>query len=73
MRRCRRTPRARPTRRRSARAKEYILAGDVFQVVLSQRFEAPRAGADPFDVYRALRVVNPSPYMFYLDFADGAA
>ncbi|MGZ3428853.1 MAG: chorismate-binding protein, partial [Polyangia bacterium] len=42
-----------------ARAKEYILAGDVFQVVLSQRFEAPRAGADPFDVYRALRVVNP--------------
>jgi anthranilate synthase component 1 len=54
-----------------ARAKEYILAGDVFQVVLSQRFEAPRAGADPFDVYRALRVVNPSPYMFQLDF--GAA
>ena len=53
-----------------ARAKEYILAGDVFQVVLSQRFEAPRAGADPFDVYRALRVVNPSPYMFQLDFAD---
>jgi anthranilate synthase component 1 len=52
------------------RAKEYILAGDVFQVVLSQRFEAPRAGADPFDVYRALRVVNPSPYMFQLDFAD---
>ena len=52
-----------------ARAKEYILAGDVFQVVLSQRFEAPRAGADPFDVYRALRVVNPSPYMFQLDFA----
>jgi len=53
-----------------ARAKEYILAGDVFQVVLSQRFEAPRAGADPFDVYRALRVVNPSPYMFQLDFGD---
>ncbi|HEX4457077.1 MAG TPA: chorismate-binding protein, partial [Polyangia bacterium] len=53
-----------------ARAKEYILAGDVFQVVLSQRFEAPRAGADPFDVYRALRVVNPSPYMFQLDYGD---
>jgi anthranilate synthase component 1 len=52
------------------RAKEYILAGDVFQVVLSQRFEAPRAGADPFDVYRALRVVNPSPYMFQLDFGE---
>jgi anthranilate synthase component 1 len=53
-----------------AHAKEYILAGDVFQVVLSQRFEAPRAGADPFDVYRALRVVNPSPYMFQLDFGE---
>ena len=52
------------------RAKEYILAGDAFQVVLSQRFEAARAGADTFDVYRALRVVNPSPYMFQLDF-DG--
>jgi anthranilate synthase component I len=52
------------------RAKEYILAGDVFQVVLSQRFEAPRAGADPFDVYRALRVINPSPYMFQLDFGE---
>src|SRR5439155_26170841 len=51
-------------------AKEFILAGDVFQVVLSQRFEAPRAGADPFDVYRALRVVNPSPYMFQLDYGD---
>jgi anthranilate synthase component I len=53
-----------------AAAKEYILAGDAFQVVLSQRFEAARAGADTFDVYRALRVVNPSPYMFQLDF-DG--
>ena len=52
------------------KAKEFILSGDCFQVVLSQRFEAPRAGADPFDVYRALRVVNPSPYMFQLDFAD---
>ncbi len=53
-----------------ARAKEYILAGDVFQVVLSQRFDAPRGGSDPFDVYRALRVVNPSPYMFHLEFPD---
>ncbi|HEY7958325.1 MAG TPA: anthranilate synthase component I [Polyangia bacterium] len=52
------------------RAKEYILAGDVFQVVLSQRFSAPRKGADPFDVYRALRVVNPSPYMFHLAFPE---
>ncbi len=47
------------------RAKEYIQAGDVIQVVLSQRLSV-RTGADPFDVYRALRVVNPSPYMYYL-------
>ncbi len=47
------------------RAKEYIRAGDVFQVVLGQRLER-ESGADPFDVYRALRVVNPSPYMVYL-------
>ncbi|KAJ3704566.1 hypothetical protein LUZ61_008271 [Rhynchospora tenuis] len=46
-------------------AKEHILAGDIFQVVLSQRFER-RTFADPFEVYRALRVVNPSPYMAYL-------
>ena len=46
-------------------AKEHIAAGDVFQVVLSQRFER-RSFADPFEVYRALRVVNPSPYMIYL-------
>jgi anthranilate synthase component 1 len=51
-------------------SKELILAGDVFQVVLSQRFEAPRGAADPFDVYRALRVVNPSPYMFQLDYGE---
>jgi len=47
------------------RAKEYIHAGDAFQVVLSQRFERVTS-ADPFDIYRALRVVNPSPYMIYL-------
>lgn len=46
-------------------AKDYITAGDIFQVVLSQRFEAALK-ANPFEVYRALRVVNPSPYMFYL-------
>jgi len=46
-------------------AKEYIAAGDIYQVVLSQRFEAP-IGADPFTVYRALRHVNPSPYMYFL-------
>jgi anthranilate synthase component 1 len=51
------------------RAKQYILAGDAFQIVLSQRFSAARA-ADPFDVYRALRVVNPSPYMFHLAFPE---
>jgi anthranilate synthase component 1 len=46
-------------------AKEHIAAGDIYQVVLSQRFEA-ELGADPFTVYRALRHVNPSPYMFFL-------
>jgi len=46
-------------------AKEYIAAGDIYQVVLSQRFEAP-IDADPFTVYRALRHVNPSPYMYFL-------
>ncbi|XP_071929935.1 anthranilate synthase alpha subunit 1, chloroplastic-like isoform X2 [Coffea arabica] len=46
-------------------AKEHILAGDIFQIVLSQRFEK-RTFADPFEVYRALRVINPSPYMAYL-------
>jgi anthranilate synthase component 1 len=47
------------------RAKEYIRAGDAFQVVLSQRFERTTA-TDPFDLYRMLRVVNPSPYQAYL-------
>lgn len=51
------------------KAKEYITAGDIFQVVLSQRFEIGLS-AHPFEVYRALRVVNPSPYMFYLKLAD---
>src|SRR5215210_4654149 len=46
-------------------AKEHIAAGDIYQVVLSQRFEA-RVGADPFTVYRALRHVNPSPYMYFV-------
>ncbi|XVF46702.1 hypothetical protein PTKIN_Ptkin03bG0049000 [Pterospermum kingtungense] len=45
--------------------KEHILAGDIFQIVLSQRFER-RTFADPFEIYRALRIVNPSPYMTYL-------
>ncbi len=51
------------------RAKEYIASGDIFQVVLSQRFEVGLS-AHPFEVYRALRVVNPSPYMFYLKMGD---
>src|SRR5436305_1791832 len=48
-------------------AKEYIRAGDIFQVVLSQRFESSFSG-DPFDFYRCLRFINPSPYMFCLKF-----
>jgi anthranilate synthase component 1 len=52
------------------RIQEYILAGDAFQVVYSQRFEVPRGDIDPFDVYRALRVTNPSPYMFHLEFPE---
>ena len=51
-----------------ARTKEYIRAGDVFQAVLSQRFDV-EPGVDSFQVYRALRTVNPSPYMFFLRFA----
>ncbi len=51
------------------RAKEYIRAGDVIQVVLAQRMEAPLRAA-PFNVYRALRTINPSPYMFYLQLGD---
>jgi anthranilate synthase component 1 len=50
-------------------AKEYIAAGDIYQVVLSQRFETPLQ-ADPFTVYRALRHVNPSPYMYFLRVGD---
>ena len=51
------------------RAKEHIAAGDIFQVVLSQRFSAPYDG-DGIDLYRVLRAVNPSPYMFYLRTCD---
>jgi len=49
---------------------EYVHAGDAFQVVPSQRWSAPLSGVDPFSVYRGLRVVNPSPYMYFLDFMD---
>ena len=50
-------------------AKEYIAAGDIIQVVPSQRFEAPLT-SHPFNLYRSLRTINPSPYMFYLRLGD---
>jgi anthranilate synthase component I len=53
------------------RAKDYIVAGDVFQVVLSQRFEAPFT-LPPFALYRALRRVNPAPFLYFLDFGTFA-
>jgi anthranilate synthase component 1 len=51
------------------KAKEHIASGDIYQVVLSQRFSA-QVGVDPFTVYRALRHVNPSPYMFFVRMGD---
>ncbi len=51
---------------RIARIKDHILAGDVFQLVLSVRFEG-ELRTDPFEIYRALRLLNPSPYMYFLD------
>jgi anthranilate synthase component I len=58
-------------KRMVARAKDYIAAGDIFQVVLSQRFELPFA-LPPFALYRALRRINPSPYLYFLNFGDFA-
>ncbi len=55
--------------RRVKKAKDYIRAGDAIQVVLSQRWKK-KVQADPFDLYRALRSVNPSPYMYFLKFGD---
>ncbi len=52
-----------------AKAKDYIRAGDIFQVVASHRFRAPFA-QDPFALYRSLRRTNPSPFLFFLDFGD---
>ncbi|MCS6759118.1 MAG: chorismate-binding protein [Candidatus Devosia euplotis] len=54
-----------------ARAKQYITAGDIFQVVLSQRFSAD-FNLPPTALYRALRRTNPSPYMYFLDFGGFA-
>jgi anthranilate synthase component 1 len=51
------------------RVKEYIAAGDIFQAVISRRIERPLR-TDPFDLYRSLREINPSPYLYYLDFGD---
>jgi len=76
----RRGPRAKPVRVESNmtkqqfvsavnKAKEYILAGDAFQIVVSQRFSA-KVSADAFEIYRALRVVNPSPYLYFLKLDD---
>jgi anthranilate synthase component 1 len=50
-------------------AKEYIKAGDIFQVVLSQRLQTPLPG-EPLDIYRNLRALNPAPYLYYLNFKD---
>ncbi|TET53176.1 MAG: anthranilate synthase component I [Actinobacteria bacterium] len=52
------------------KVKEYIVNGDVIQVVLSQRFNVPLNGKHPFDIYRILRTLNPSPYMYYLNLKD---
>ena len=54
-----------------AKAKEYIASGDIFQVVLSQRFEVDLP-ASPFEIYRALRIVNPSPYMYFLKMPESS-
>jgi anthranilate synthase component I len=51
-------------------AKEYVMAGDIFQVQISQRFSKPTS-ADSFTIYRALRTINPSPYMFYIRTGEG--
>jgi len=53
------------------KAKQYIRAGDIFQVVLSQRFSA-KTNSEPFEIYRQLRALNPSPYLFYLQMNDVA-
>jgi len=52
-----------------AKAQEHILAGDAFQIVLSQRLSG-RTDVAPFQIYRALRILNPSPYLYFLDFGD---
>jgi len=53
------------------KTKEFIFAGDIIQAVLSRRFSAPVKDVDSFDIYRALRMINPSPYMYYLNLKAG--
>ena len=65
------SPTAPASARRSLAAKEHIAAGDIFQVVLSRQHTVD-CGIDPFTVYRALRMVNPSPYMYFLKDGDAA-
>ena len=67
--RIRRTPSRQSFLKSVARAKEYIAAGDIYQVVLSERLEL-EVKSEPFDVYRALRALNPSPYMYFLRMGD---
>lgn len=55
---------------RVRRAQEYIAAGDAFQIVLARTFSVPRRGATAFDAYRRMRVLNPSPYLYFLRLAD---
>ncbi|MCS7157945.1 MAG: anthranilate synthase component I [Blastocatellia bacterium] len=55
---------------RVRQAKDYIARGEAFQIVLSQRFEVEVGDLDPFQVYRALRMLNPSPYMFYMELEE---
>ncbi len=52
------------------KARDYVFSGDIVQVVISQRFETT-SDVHPFDIYRALRIINPSPYMFYIDIGEG--
>ena len=51
------------------KAKKYIKKGDIFQVVLSQRFET-NLSKNPLDIYKKLRITNPSPFMFFFNFND---
>ncbi len=69
--RSRPTRRARPSKTRSSAIQEDIAAGEVFQAVISQRFDTS-TDASPFDVYRALRHINPSPYMFFMRMGQDA-